>query len=596
MAEETDQAKDADQAKQAGAKSTGARAQLTEWARTALPAIASAIGISGLVSILGAGVLWVRFSAAHVPPEQAVGDLPAHSLLATGAVTLILYIVFGLLAVLASYMLQGAVLSRLVGDREDKDQQAYEKLMGRSAAVRSAWKAVEIARTADPLKALKRQRKLIQSRLEELRVQIRQAEAAASAAAVGAGGAAAETGADPATERTKHLREQEADLSAQAEVVAWRIHDWRQRTARGKGIARGGWGLVALVGAEAILVFLRTDVSPGWKALAVLLVIALASVAVEFEQTRLGRRSPPGAASKKTPWELWKDRVSEIRTKARAKDETTLMVLGGAVILVLVSAYIVLEETWIFVPLVVSLLLATAIWAVGRLHPRRFFWYGLTVFLSVLLFGATLTYSRTLHQPTAQAAAVLLKNGCVARGLWVGESSDRVFLAFVPLRRDAGRLKLGKGRVFWLSRKEVISENVGSLRHVADAERESRLLRAQAWRLSRVLAPGSAACRPTQAARDAEQAEEEGPSSHKKETVAEEAKKENEEDKNAQQEEEKEREGKTKKNGGGPSGGGGSSGGGGASGGNDGRRHCHNHRPSRRPLLGTGQARRPAAT
>ena len=69
---------------------TGARRQLTEWARAAVPVVAGAIGISGFVSILGAGVLWVRFSAAHVPPEQAVGDLPAHSLLATGAVTLIL--------------------------------------------------------------------------------------------------------------------------------------------------------------------------------------------------------------------------------------------------------------------------------------------------------------------------------------------------------------------------------------------------------------------------------------------------------------------------------------------------------------------------
>jgi hypothetical protein len=67
-----------------------ARAQLTSWAVSALPVIAGGIGFAGFVSLLGAGVLWIRFDAAELPADQALAKFPRGDLIATGAVTLAL--------------------------------------------------------------------------------------------------------------------------------------------------------------------------------------------------------------------------------------------------------------------------------------------------------------------------------------------------------------------------------------------------------------------------------------------------------------------------------------------------------------------------
>jgi hypothetical protein len=50
-----------------------------------LPAIGSALGFVGFVAVLGGAIDWVRFSAADLPSDQAVGAIPQSDLVAVGA-------------------------------------------------------------------------------------------------------------------------------------------------------------------------------------------------------------------------------------------------------------------------------------------------------------------------------------------------------------------------------------------------------------------------------------------------------------------------------------------------------------------------------
>jgi hypothetical protein len=426
--------------------------QLIEWARSALPAVLSAIGVSGLVSILGGAVLWARFNAAGLPANEAVGDQPTGSLIVTGAVSLSLYLVLGLLAVMIVYLLQGAVLSQVLGRPS----------------------------SADPLGGLKREAKLIRSRISELEHDLTDAKTAADAQLKDleslqkkdqdAGKAVGRQHGEPksqaesqhgATEvarglkdakqllddrqaRVKRLQEGLSEATSEVDKVARTLFD-----ARSKSLSTRHYGnaaaMLLLVSLELAVVLARTTASWWEKGLlwGSLLLLAGGAVASVKSWDRADRDGPPFA----------------------------LRLAAVAVLLAVVTAALV--DPWTLAPVAAALLLAVGCFAIGRLHPRRFFWLGVSTFASVALFGAVLTYSRDVNAPSAQAAAVLLKNGCAVQGLWIGESSERVFLA----RVDGEETHPREGRIFSLERGQVISESVGKLRRVPYATRQAAALR-----------------------------------------------------------------------------------------------------------------------
>jgi hypothetical protein len=339
-----------------------AKEQLIAWGRTALPSIVGAIGFTGFVSILGAAVVWMRFSTAGIPADQAVHDLPLTELVVPGAVSLILYLVLGLAAVLVVYLLQGVVMSRMI------DQPT----------------------TGDPVGHLKRTAELSEARVAELRAKIAALEA----------GSAADKELEKA--RLKKLRTEALEAAQRADRV--RRQMFRSEAAAVAPVRANQWGLMVLVAAEIIIVLLRTSLprdSKIWFGIGAVVVLGMVLLAA----TRL-------EPAKKRP--DWTDR--------RLRGLVTALLLIGAVVLVA-------EENWTLPPVLAALALALANLGVGRLYPKQFFWYGISIFVSVGLFGAAVTYSRDRNAPSAQPAAVLLKNGCVIRGLWIGESSKRVFLA-----------------------------------------------------------------------------------------------------------------------------------------------------------------------
>jgi hypothetical protein len=396
------------------AEALKARDQLIAWARTALPAVLSTLGLTGFVSVLGAAVVWSRFNAVGLPAEQAVADQPTGSLIVTGAASLAIYLFLGLLAVLVVYLLQGVVLSNQILE-----------------TTRS--------RYADPVGRLEREQRIVAARTVELRNAVKEAKASEG---------------DDAP-RVKDLQKVAALIALEADGIGRKLFEARSQSLRGRR-SGNAWGLLVVASIELVVVVIRTKV-PGWEKFllgAIALLMALLAI---------------GAA--------W------------VTDCFWISVLAGlAVALLALLVALVAVGSWTLAPIVTVLVLMLICIAVGRLHPRRFFWLGITVFMSVSLFGAVLTYSRDRHAPSAQAAAVLLKNGCAVEGVWVGENADRVFLARVHPDGEASsesgqqlteRNQAEAGLIFSLDRSQVISESIGKLRRVPYAGRQAEAMRAQ---------------------------------------------------------------------------------------------------------------------
>jgi hypothetical protein len=402
------------------AASTSLKDQLIGWGRSAFPAIVSGIGFVGFVSLLGAAVVWMRYSTAGLPADQAVHDLPLSEWVATGAVTLVLYLLLGLAAALVVYLLQEAVIASMLnpGDAGKEGQQLQ------LALVRN-----RVKQLGDELSSLAPEGKFPDP-------------------------------TSPAGERYVVVKNEQTVLSGQADDLAHHLFSTEQKDAESS--CRGSrWGLLVLVGAELIVVLLRTDLSTEWKLLLSILTGLMAAAAIAVGAFKPGdSKGLAGAMS---------------------------AILGFFVIV------LVWKRGWTFAPVLAVVLLALASLAIARLHPRSFFWTGIAIFASVAVFGAVLTYSRDANAPSAQGAAVLLKNGCAVRGLWIGESSSRVFLA--RLAPPSGEAETNgpfspattyqSGRVFWVNRSQVASEWVGKLERVPLAEEESGQMRGEVLALDK---------------------------------------------------------------------------------------------------------------
>lgn len=64
-------------------------------------------GALAFVAAVGGAIAWTRFRAVELPADQALDKLPQGELVATGAVTLALYGVLGVLATVAVYLIDG---------------------------------------------------------------------------------------------------------------------------------------------------------------------------------------------------------------------------------------------------------------------------------------------------------------------------------------------------------------------------------------------------------------------------------------------------------------------------------------------------------
>jgi hypothetical protein len=74
--------------------------KLTDIVVKVLGAIATGIGVTGAVVVVGASIFWARFDAIGIPPIQAVTDIPRTELLVQGGQEMVLFVLIGLGAAL----------------------------------------------------------------------------------------------------------------------------------------------------------------------------------------------------------------------------------------------------------------------------------------------------------------------------------------------------------------------------------------------------------------------------------------------------------------------------------------------------------------
>jgi hypothetical protein len=405
-----------------------ARAQLIAWALGAVPAIAGGIGFAGFVALLGAGVVWIRFDAAQLPGDQALAKFSQGDLIGTGAVTLMLFLILGVLAVLLVYLLQSVLPAqsdrRLIADAREDIEEQLRSARGVLEAVDSDLAAAK----GDP--------------------------------AVVADVAAFEGLRSNALDTISSLDQKLLEVEARYREASVAIPT-----------AANQLGLSVLLVIEVIIVIWVSGASGLEKAL---FYIAAVVAAVAFGV--VGRFTAIGKA-----------RPDTLFVSPRSSDT-----VGGAgtyvgrwsllqFVLVLVPTVVValLIDKWLAIPIIVAPVLFAGNLAIGKLHPRRFFWYGSSIFVSVTLFGAVLTYSRTQRDPSLQPAAVVLDNGKSFAGLYITETSDRLYLAHVDTSPDSGKPVKGSGRIFWLNRNDIRTTSIGPLQSVAAANKRSEVLKTE---------------------------------------------------------------------------------------------------------------------
>ncbi len=120
---------------------------------------------------------------------------------------------------------------------------------------------------------------------------------------------------------------------------------------------------------------------------------------------------------------------------------------------------------WLSIELGVVAVLALTNVFVAR-ATTKFAWYGISVFFTVLTFGATLTIARTLARPTMQPIALVRTSDDVGIcGVYITQTNDRVYVGRLPLKTkptSGGPLEERRpGLIFWVSTSDVDLVSVG---------------------------------------------------------------------------------------------------------------------------------------
>jgi hypothetical protein len=479
------------QSKEATGGGSGAAQLLRDAASRLLPIFLTGASLIGFVAFAGAVIVWTRFDAIGVPPEQAVKAVSRDELVATGSSLLLLFGFFGVLALVATYLvdrggratpgmsralllvvaLEGIIAIVLVDDVSillrvgvclgflvlvglaiiltfDTSFAAYADVLkardGETEVARrgpdslhdyegnprlSIWAPVRILLVIVVLGVLAAE--LVFAHHGDL-VRI----AAwflvvwfVLGLVVLFGAAWMEIEASRATERK--LAEDEAyEVEAYAE-------DARREEPQGVRIAKELWRM-SREGYESYERFRHPQ--------------GAAEVAASGEASRLGRRRP---------------------------HRLVLRFWGICVFLLLALAAIVgpaaiLGQWWLAVSFGAAFILATGVWRVAVLTRTSFIWFGLAVFISVPLFGTCTLMARNVSHPQVQPMAMIRSSdgpGESIQGIYVAESNNRVYFANVATEGCENKVTPGSGRLLWVPRKEVVAISVGPTQNLDDAGR-----------------------------------------------------------------------------------------------------------------------------
>jgi len=138
------------------------------------------------------------------------------------------------------------------------------------------------------------------------------------------------------------------------------------------------------------------------------------------------------------------------------------------------------DEFWLLGAAVFACLLAFGCLVVAAVTGRRFAPYAAAVFLSVPLFGAAVASLRAIERPELQPLAALTDDGRAVCGVYVGRSDGRLWYAVLEPRRDvssSSRTVRAQGRLAAVPDGDGTSVRLGPLQSLPDAQVRAVTLR-----------------------------------------------------------------------------------------------------------------------
>lgn len=421
------------------------RALLESVGQKLVTVLVTAGSLVGFVAFAGSVVIWTRFFAIHVPPEQVVAAVPQGESVAVGSVMLLLFGFFGVLATLAVYLI----------DRGGRTTPGLSRGLLLILALEAAV-AIWIVGASSVLD------KVIASEVVALAFGV-----ILWSTFVG-GLIELEPGEVPNLDDEK--KEQEQKLPQRA--------FWKRGDESGVALATVGIavGVAAAAGFIAFWAMRHFDSSTGWCwviALGLGETLLLAAVTVHWARFEFSKKQRKHRRKRRR-----KERQEEAKTgRKRKPPRFTFTALGVLVamplaLLAVVVPSLVLHEWWVAVSFIVILVLGCGLWRIATLSRGSFLWLGLAVFISVPLFGTLMLMARNLADPQVQAVALIRSTDGpdeAIQGLYVTETNDRVYFANVATEGCSDKVKAASGRLLWVPKTEVVAMSIGPLEDVEDA-------------------------------------------------------------------------------------------------------------------------------
>lgn len=457
-------------------------ALLKEGAKALMPVLLTGASLLGFVAFAGAVIVWTRFDAIEVPPDQAVKVVPQAELVATGSSLLLLFGLFGILAVLATYLV-------------DRDARATPG-MARSLLLLVAVEGAVAIGLVEGASALARVGLIVGfafvvmlailatyderfARYEDL-LEPREGETAKP-----------QRGPDTLYDYKGKRRVSAwlptlivlmfAALVVLAAIMAFAHPEGFWQLAAWWLIAQCGLGLpILLVGAWFEI---EASKKAEKRERATLEAEARAANKAKDEAVTPGffkslcgnltsRPDPerrPGAEAAES---------EEAKRLRKPRPYRLVMRLWGICLLTGLAAAavavpaLVLGQWWLAVSFAAAFLLATGVWRVAVLSTKYFMWFGLVVFISVPLFGTLTLMARNVADPLVQPVAFIRSSDGpdeAIQGIYVTEASDRVYFADVATEGCSDKVKPDSGRLLWVPKSEVVAMSIGPLQDVEEA-------------------------------------------------------------------------------------------------------------------------------
>lgn len=134
---------------------------------------------------------------------------------------------------------------------------------------------------------------------------------------------------------------------------------------------------------------------------------------------------------------------------------------------------VLLGSIWLTISLVAAVGLIAAVWRVAVM-AGSFLWFGLALFISVPLFGTITTVARNVADPQVQPVALIREEDGPdesIQGIYVTETDDRLYFATVATEGCTEDLVPNSGRLLWVPKDEVVAISIGPPQSVDDAAR-----------------------------------------------------------------------------------------------------------------------------